>query len=770
MKLFFSIFFACLFFVISSAYHVSYAADCSSESLRYAGACNRTSGCFWYSGWSINMEPEHCVEAYPSSNTVKGEICNDTGDSYTSSYCYSDMSCFPEKHKCYKSYPAGGTTTPTPTRSRGNCEVPGSNRWSCMQQTECNSNGGKRYDGNNNICTAGICCDLGSQVATPTTTSTAPHPDAKNIKVLSQKYVGVVNDVQIGQITIQNVSQQSISVSVRLSGKFDDGHIDFGVQGIDTLTPGETRTFHPGCNCRIWRDATGHVITHVQIYILDGNLNGGNPLYTSEWISISTKTPTDPNRNSCELDDNADSAFKCMSTCAAPYATSTNNAGYYSCGSKGGNCCKNLEIYKNRKLQGGGPGVNPSPGGGTTPGAEGGPSPSSGICAGKGGPDTNFSKPDGFWGSTCDGKFIQDTDPKTAKPGRQYADRYKCANPGTVDDRQSSSKACDSYPWIDNSPAEPICTAGKGGAKVDCSKAYGPGYVCTYDYNSSGINGDTRCTPYGTRYCPVSRGPVGPAQGCPGLQSGIGQTCGVDKQCEDYAAGARCDLKSKTCQWPDGTPPTPTAGPAGNCGTPGFKGTGCECLSSPTSCGCRTTHNPEASWDNPSKYFCVPFPATQKWCTASQTLTSTLAACTGATPYASPTPAVSTAFCPSDGNHLCALPRQCVIGYKESTNPAANAACDDWDGGETNSSVCLVRSYGATCPGSSPAPTTVVSSTPAVPTVNPAIGHCPVDNLDGRVNACSASCTGSYPNAKPDGNADCQAAYGTARGLCCTSN
>lgn len=464
-----------------------------------------------------------------------------------------------------------------------------------------------------------------------------------------------------------------------------------------------------------------------------------------------------------------------------PYDITINN----KC-ANGGVCCYDTVKYAARKIQSNGSGTNPGggtvpPGSSTTPGSSTSPAPTSDVCSqsGKGNVDTVFSKPNGYEGSTCDHKLIGQTDPKTAKPGRVYADRYRCTKTG-VDGTNyvdvlvpSADKSCDSVPWIDTS-VTPVCTAGLKGAVVDCAKVHGPNYTCTFNYNSSNTqNKDTltTCCPDNKRFCDVAGTCVDATQGCY-KKLGLQDVClkGNDTDCADYPAGARCldpDLNGVfTCQYPAGKPtPTPTPGVSNNC-TPGFKGTGCACTTA-SACGCASTYNPEPSLDDPSKYYCVPFPVTSLWCDKTKSLMSKTvdpAICTGSTPYTTPTPV--SKGCPNDGSHLCVAANACQAGYGPTNDTVANTACSEWN---PDTPQCYVRGAKAlsVC---AVTPTPLPTGTTPTPKV-PAATGCPLDNGDGRVNSCQAApCGGSYPNERTVGNADCAAAYGTIRGACCTSD
>ena len=492
---------------------------------------------------------------------------------------------------------------------------------------------------------------------------------------------------------------------------------------------------------------------------------GYTPAQTAEVFSCDTSKPS------------------CSGPNQKPYDITINN----KC-ANGGVCCYDTVKYAARKIQSNGSGTNPGggttpPDSSTTPGSSTSPAPTSDVCSqsGKGNVDTVFSKPNGYEGSTCDHRLIGQTDPKTAKPGRVYADRYRCTKTGADGTNYvdvlvpSANKSCDSYPWIDTS-VTPVCTAGLGGAVVNCANVYkDPSYTCTFDYNTSNTQNSstlTHCCPNNKRYCAVAGTCVDATQGCYKKLS-LQSACikGNDTDCADYAAGARCiDPDSNgtfNCLYEPGKPtPTPTPGVSGNC-TPGFKGTGCACASA-TSCGCAATHTGAPSIDDPTKYYCVPFPATNNWCDVTKSLMpvgTDPAVCKGSTPYTTPTPV--SKGCPNDGNHLCVAANACQAGYGPTNDTVANTACSEWN---PDTPQCYVRGASAlSICAVTPTPLpTGITPTPKVP----AATGCPLDNGDGRVNSCQASCdkTTSYPNPRTVGNADCAAAYGTSRGACCTSN
>ncbi len=320
------------------------------------------------------------------------------------------------------------------------------------------------------------------------------------------------------------------------------------------------------------------------------------------------------------------------------------------------------------------------------------------VCANQGGV-ASYMQP------LCNGEPFDASKVATAVKDRQYADRYRCANADAsgkdyFDKNISFSSAdnpCNKFPWYGpNSLATPVC-------KIDCKAQYGNNYSCSYDYGSA----NTRCCPDGKRYCSRAGTCVSDTQGCLGLLAGIGQTCGTDAQCEDFASGARCrpfgSSGINTCQWVNasGTPipsPTPTPGAAASC-VVGMMGTGCRC--DITGGGCLTSHNCEPSYDGNSKSYCVPFPATQRWCERSKTLVSSQAACTGATPYTTPTPFYSF-DCPGDGNHICAATStSCPAPYSYKNSSTADMACSDYN--PSTPFCCKKTATGTTLPTATPA-------------------------------------------------------------------
>lgn len=388
-----------------------------------------------------------------------------------------------------------------------------------------------------------------------------------------------------------------------------------------------------------------------------------------------------------------------------------------------------------------------------------------GICASHGGPDTIFSKPNGFWGPTCDGKMIGDTDPKTAKEGRKYADRYKCAEYNTYEDVPvpSSDEVCNEYPWIDTINKKPsTCKEPNSGGQIDCSQF--TDRECTLDFESTS---EYSCVKKGFKWCDIQKKEIISTGACRGI-AGQGQICGEDIQCNGYPEAICVDPANtgfKTCQWKSGTGPTPTPGASTRCNTPGQLGTGCECGT--LGGGCLTSHNCSPAADDSTKSYCVPFGTGERWCINSQTSIPPLQ-CASATKYTTPTPTPTISVrCPNDGNHLCVPSNYCQAGYGPKNDATADSACASWN---PDTPKCYFK--GATALSSCTTPTATPTRNPSLVTATPkpTPPGCPVDNGDGRVNSCQKSCTGSYPNAKPDGNKDCANAYGTIRGACCTSN
>lgn len=799
----------------------------SCGSIGDPNTCNSTANkCFWYAGWYGNNEQPKCVS---QDDTRWGEACNDT---HAGAGCYSDQSCDHNSGTCYYK-----NQTPPPKISSTPQESPpssGSSLKVCKETSECNGNevcGGENYakqrlcvlprsipNGGacyeNTACVSGLCggiVAIGRHTCIDPRSQGLGEPCSDDLACRQGYCIGY--DPRSGTLTCQFKKSMKEGDFCYWDSVCEDGLVCPDVNCVKK-TPESTALKKNGDQCEalkpelceggacIPNPSLGHHVCATKPLANGSYCDSGHgdacqsksctkPSTSSEFVCTAASGPsgnTDPNRNSCELDDNNDSAFKCLSSAETPsgdpsttYSTPTTNTGLYSCGSKGGSCFRNDSIYSKRSGLG-----SPNSGGGTTtPGSSTSPAPTSDVCSqsGKGNVDTVFSKPNGYEGPTCDHRLIGATDPKTAQPGRVYADRYRCTKTGADGTNYvdvlvpSADKSCDSYPWIDAS-VTPVCKAGLGGAVVDCAKVHGPNYTCTFNYNSSNTQNSstlTTCCPDNKRFCDVAGTCVDAGQGCY-RKLGLGDVCykGGDTDCSDYPAGARCldpDLNGVfTCQYPAGKPtPTPTPGASNNC-TSGFKGTGCPCTTA-SACGCASSHNPEPSLDDPSKYFCVPFPATNLWCDRTKSLMPKSidpAICTGSTPYSTPTPV--SKGCPNDGNHLCVAANACQVGYGPTNDSVANTACADWN---PDTPQCYRR--GNTPLSSCSTPSPVVTSAPGTtttpaPTKGPAATGCPLDNGDGRVNSCQASCFGSYPNARPVGNADCAAAYGTVRGACCTSN
>lgn len=702
---------------------------CDNPGLNSPNVCNNSPSCFWYMGNPIDgTSRARCV-------SKNGDKLNPCG----AGFCYGNQTYCPTDS--LGSY-CSATPGPPASQSQSCSELDSSlnsdkgQYATCL--TSCNSAGGE----------------------TPQYSYTCPHDDVTGVSLVCCQGNGTT------------------------TGNKKDGN---------------------GNLCNLFYSNVGNSYSASQC-------STSKPSSSGNWVRIPSNSPDDcpsgqvcwANKKDINSGDNScltydppytpaqtAEVFSCDTSsnpCSGPNQAKYTSTSYNKC-ANGGVCCYNTEKYGARKIQSNGSGNNPPPASTTTAPGQESPAPSSDRCTaeGKGNLDTAFSKPDGYWGATCGGKFIGETNPATAVKGRQYADRYKCTKTGAdgtnyVDVKFSSptdpNNPCDQVPWIDTS-VTPVCKAGVGGAVVDCAKVNGPNYTCTFDYNSSGTqNKDTltHCCPDNKRYCDVAGTCVDAGQGCYGKLS-LQSVCvkGNDTDCSDYAAGARClDPDGDTifhCLYPPGTPtPTPTAGVAKNC-TVGQKGTGCAC-DSQTSCGCASTHNPEPSLDDPTKYYCMPFPSTgMKWCSVTKSAmpaNTDPAVCKGSTPYSTPTPI--SKGCPNDGNHLCVPTNYCQAGFGPSNDSTANTACAGWN---PDTPQCYTRGNTplSTCTATPP----VVTSTPGttttpVPTKGPAATGCPIDNGDGRVNSCQQTCNGSYPNARPVGNADCVAAYGTIRGACCTSN
>lgn len=493
--------------------------------------------------------------------------------------------------------------------------------------------------------------------------------------------------------------------------------------------------------------------------------------------------PSSGGSNTCESEDNDDDgdgtdgtpnggdAFRCIvGGCSGnpDGYTETYSGNHSSCTT--GVCCMNRSIYAKR---GTGqippqtaPGSNQSPGSNQTPG---GSTPTSDRCADKGGIDVARGGPTGFLRSLCDSKPYNANEAKTAQPGRNYSELYACKNGDEEVFSPQNDKICDEYPWLDNRNRVPTtCKEPRSGNPIDCTA--NPDFECSKDFESN----DYSCVRKGYRWCELFYKDGKSARGeeiivsgsCKGA-AGIAQSCGEDIQCKDFPDALCVNTQTagiKVCQWARGVAPSPTPGASTRCSI-GFMGTGCECTN--TGGGCTSSHSCFPADDNPSRSYCVPHASGERWCEKSQT-SVTRNTCASAPVYTTPTPTpdITAGHCPNDGNHLCVNPlsNACIAGYGPKNNAQADKACQDYT--QFSGAKCYIK-------GATPDPTCSTQSSPipaaGTPTKTPPPG-CPINNGDGRVNSCQASCDTPYPNKKPDGDQACKDAYGTAKGACCTSN
>jgi len=745
--------------------------SCGDTSLNSSAACNNSgTKCFWYAGWYGNNESPKCVS---QDDTRWGEACNDT---HAGAGCYTDQTCDHNSGTCYykdQTPPPVSTQAPTlPPSGESTLKI-------CYFSTDCSGGevcGTKDASGRKhcilpNSLPNGAACIMSDACKSSSCTGAVPDSkicvDAKSLGLgescsndqACRQGLCIGYSETLRTRTCEFPKSKKVGESCYYDNVCGDGLICPGyICGKDS--PTNTTPLKDGERCEalkpeqceggacIPKPSAGHHVCATKPLADNSFCDSGHSeaCKSSNCIKVTpdsipicvpatggaTGTPTDPNRNTCELDDNNDKAFKCLSSAETPsgnpsttYSSPTSNTGYYSCGSKGGSCFRNDEIYGKRGGLGS-PSNSPST---TTAPGQGSPAPSSDKCTveGKGNVDTAFSKPDGYEGSTCDHKLIGETDPRTAKPGRVYADRYRCTKTGADGTNYvdvlipSANASCDKIPWlVSPSPTPSICKAYQGqscllDSKGNPDNTTGP--CCLPDQNLSCVDPQKSGTP--------------------------------------------------TCQFIGGKAPTSTPSAPSTC-TPGTKSTGCPC-DTPTACGCASTHNPEPSLDDPNKYYCVPFASNLKWCSVTKTTMSSTtdpAVCKGSTPFTTPTPA--SAGCPNDSNHLCVPTNYCQAGYGPSNDTYANTACADWN---PDTPQCYIKGKQAlsTCTVTPvPSSTTTSPSPTAKPTAEPY--GCPANNGDGRVNSCQATCNGSYPNVRTVGNADCTAAYGTIRGACCTSN
>lgn len=474
--------------------------------------------------------------------------------------------------------------------------------------------------------------------------------------------------------------------------------------------------------------------------------------------------------NSCESEDNNDKAFRCIvGGCSGAY--SEEYKGTFSSCANGQICCMNRSIYAKRSA------IPPQKGSGSdnktqnpnitsTPGSE--------RCADKGGIDVARGGPTGFLRSLCDSKPYDANEAKTAKPGRKYSELYACKNGNEEVFFPEHNKICDEYPWLDNR-IPTTCKEPYSGGQIDCSQF--KDRECTKDFESN----DYSCVKKGYRWCELlykdgkrARGEEIIASGSCRGPSIIGGQCGEDIQCKDFPDAICVNTQNpglKLCQWAGGVAPSPTPGGSTSCKS-GYKQTGCPCNNIPgVANDCSSDHVCKGSWEytKTNNSYCVPFSTASRWCERSQQLLPDEATCVGSPVYTTPepTPDITAGYCPNDGNHLCVNPisNPCIAGYGPKNNAQADQACQEYT--QFAGAKCYIK-------GATPDPSCTTQSSKPTPAANatlaPTPPGCPIDNGDGRVNSCQEKCGVPYPNPKPDGNAACANAYGSARGFCCTSN
>lgn len=283
----------------------------------------------------------------------------------------------------------------------------------------------------------------------------------------------------------------------------------------------------------------------------------------------------------------------------------------------------------------------------------------------------------GYMQPLCDGQPFDASKVPTAKLGRTYSDRYKCNSADAsgkdyfdkeIPRTSPGGDACDKFPWYNASASKKL-----------------PGIIYVYQNQTCGGGSNPPlCDPDLNLICvTLSK-----------------NSSGIDMY--------TCQYNTDSSKGPVGAP-TPTPGASTRCEI-GLKGTGCECSS--TGGGCLTSHNCEPSADpGDSNSYCVPFPAVQKWCERTKTLVSSPAACTGATPYATPTPYYGSE-CPNDTYHKCASSTAaCPATYAYKNSALADQACSAY---EPSTPVCCKKATTGSGGPVVPSPITA-SPSPAAP-------------------------------------------------------
>lgn len=327
---------------------------------------------------------------------------------------------------------------------------------------------------------------------------------------------------------------------------------------------------------------------------------------------------------------------------------------------------------------------SPAPSTSTTPAG-----PETAPCQNHGGVSTSSNS---YQGALCDHQAF---DPTKAASGAfcnaTYYDRYLCQD-GTTDDfavpvsdqNYNGKSTCAQAPW---------CPSGAGGSS------------------------------------PVSPTPTD-APNCQtqGLTCGGVITCcsSLNLVCQVSATKTSLGTTVSQCQYGPGGAPTPTPGASTNCDQSNFGrwGSGCECPQG-GGCGAGLGCYPEAHSGTISTgpFYCAP--TGYRWCSASETYTSTPLTCSGSSaPTTTPSPTPKNlsyqADCPNvnvDGTtNACISGNSCPAGYVQNGgigSTKGNQICTEYTG---QTSVCCTKQTSTATGGTTPVVTNAPVTTAPVST------------------------------------------------------
>lgn len=457
-----------------------------------------------------------------------------------------------------------------------------------------------------------------------------------------------------------------------------------------------------------------------------------------------TDRKSDPNRNSCELDQNINTTFKCLSSCPTSsfptYTTNTTSStdGFHWCGSTGGQCCQDPVKYKanypgKSRIDTSQPAVTC-----TAPDHQ---------C------ETEANRPAGY--SYVDNEANRAALDAACGGGNSYCWTRIGSSSTTPGAGTPSSGGANTTPGAGGSTATP---ASRAPATRPCQyhgeyKQFVNSYCGGMDWLASNVAANRYCTlQYTDKYIcnddtiddfpvPVSLQPGGKSACSQSPWCTLGQptpkptdnpncatygnTCGTSISCCSNlnltCATTTGGGTNKICQYINGVAFTPTPGASPNCAPGGFGGgIGCHCRSGGncTAGGCYASAT--GNLNNNDTWFCSNGPGT--WCESSQTSVPNSAACGSTTPYVSPTPTplnpIYKTECPSNppDQYTCRPVNSCPAEYQPNAGGKGNQICSEYTSGA--SPICCVRTTtggGAGAPTVNPAATTA----PGLPTATP---------------------------------------------------